>query len=78
MRENQTFLKEKKEDEGVASLRWWGGGLQIKTPWSVHGPAYRAIHLFHWRARADEHIHLRKLGTLVTRKRVPSLNSVTL
>ena len=41
------------------------------------GPPTRAIQLFHWRAHADEHIQLCKLGTLVARKRVPSLNSVT-
>ena len=53
------------------------GGIQKKI-YTLHGPAYRVIQLFHWRAHADEHVKLCKLGTLVARKRVSSLNSIAL
>ena len=55
-----------------------GKGRGSKKIYTLHGPAYRVIQLFHWRARADEHVKLCKLGTLVARKRVSSLNSVAL
>ena len=60
----------------------------IQQPTHTLHDIYRVAHhpekkenkreLFHWRAHADEHIQLRKLGTLVARKRASSLNSVTL